>query len=346
MIPQRKTPDPPAGVPSKDNDRDRRDVLARIVKKLKRVHSLTRTEVRATFYPQSIESLRLLAKDYGIELPEILLADAVKYDTDLLEEFEKRQEKKKKEAERKRLARKSKSDQLMAIKEALKIPVREVIASTKRTELERQIAETEEQRETSMNLGRHMTGDPDQQQLITNTDIEKVAAARGRATALGSSGYDSETGEAHWPENDRRIVRAQGSSNEDEQSWVKVQTRDGKLVDQRPTKRFVVKLDGADPTNNPLGISRDEWLSKIARRFFVKGGSAEDAPDTFFVCRLCHFECDWDTETKRHMEEVHGDEQLPSHDPRFGNVIEKHLNEIEAADRKRQHPKSADALNS
>jgi hypothetical protein len=59
----------PLVVLSKDEERDRRDVLARIVKKLKRVHDLTRAEVRATFYPKSIESLRLLAKDYDIEQP-------------------------------------------------------------------------------------------------------------------------------------------------------------------------------------------------------------------------------------------------------------------------------------
>jgi hypothetical protein len=291
---------------SKDDDGDRRDVLARIVKKLKRVHDLTRTEVRATFYPQSIESLRVLAKDYDIELPEHLLADTIEYDTDLLEEFEKRQEKKNKDAERKRLGRKLKTQQRAAIKVALKIPVREIIEMAKQSGLQQRLAEWKQQRETSMNPGRYLTGDPDQQQLITNTDTEKVAAAVGRAASLGSPSFDSETGEPQWPEGDRRHVQPQGAGSEASEEQ------------NAGIKRFEVKLD--EPTEGPLGFPYSEWLSAAARKYFAH-------EKDFFVCRLCAFDCFWVQDSEQHLREVHGDDG-PKHDQRFGNVIQRHIEEV------------------
>jgi hypothetical protein len=314
----------------KDADGERRDVLARIIKTLRRVHNLTATDVRTTFYPKSIESLRALAKEYDIKLPE-----PNPLDNDLLEQFENRQEKKKKDAERKRLERKSKSDQLITIKKQLRTPVAEVVKAAKQTELECQVEERE-QRMALGGSGKYMTNAPHSKgELITggndSEQMGKMAAARNRAAFLGSTSVDLDTGEAFWPENDRGRVVPEGtgqrpsereSDEDDEDPDSTKDARDnkderGRDADILPDDKFEVKLNDFD---------FDQQFTNLLNIYFVKVFSLDPTcNESYFICRLCERPFYWEREAKRHIEMVHGDERHPDHDVRFGDVIKRYI---------------------
>ncbi len=226
----------------------------------------------------------------------------------------KEAERKAREAERGRERRKARREQLAAIKDALKTPVREI---NRRAE---ELARALKSEHSDMNRGSFITDAPTSQgRLRYSQNIEQVAAAADRAAALGAQIYDPETGELFWPDHDRRRVepegtgeRGNGERSNNEQSTVSNGTST-KLASGVPTakRRFVVKLS--------KDLDREQALLNLFHRLSADG-----------VCRLCYkdFSSESDLKFHEHLEEAHGDESEPEHDPRFGDVITPEVKRI------------------
>jgi hypothetical protein len=203
-----------------------------------------------------------------------------------------------KEAARQRARRRSKQEQLAEIKKRLKVPIAQVKAAAEARA--KAIA-----RPGSMNQGKYMTDAPTGKgELIPSGNIESIAASRGRSAALGSSTIDPETGEAYWPENDRQRVKPEGIGERDNEK-----TPPKKDVDGLPAARqkFLVKLNDVD---------REGVVRELAYEYVKEDESRR-------LCRLCQTFVT--QHAVDHIETVHGDESEPTHDARFGDIIDAHI---------------------
>jgi hypothetical protein len=223
---------------------------------------------------------------------------------DILDEIEKQKKDKRNEADR--LKRKENREQKARIKKALRTPVSELGRIVK--EIREKEKEQREQkavsRESQGNDGYCMMNAPREvARLVTTPNIEFVGAARMRAQALGSLDMDAETGEAFWPESDRRYVKPDGEG----------QKPGGlKSLDVSSKKHFNPLLDKGIPqsvnrfkvdpyTNHEQKLKWGQALQDLFHVLFLVVPPDAEYVDGYFICRLC--------ETK--------------HDPRFGNVVEK-----------------------
>ncbi len=211
-----------------------------------------------------------------------------------------------KEAARQRARRRTKQEQLAAIKKALRTPIAEIKAAAEARA--KAIAQP-----GSMSRGKYMTDAPTGKgELVPSGNIESIVAARGRSAALGSSTIDPETGEAYWPENDRQRVKPEGIGERDNEK-----TPPKKDVDGLPAARqkFLVKLNDVD---------REGVVRELAYEYVKEDESG-------CLCRLCQTFVT--QHAVDHIETVHGDESEPTHDPRFGDLIDAYI--------KRQEKKEA-----
>jgi len=257
-----------------------------------------------------------------------------------IEEKEKLNKEKRATAARDR--RKRQRQQIAAIKEKLKTPIREI----KRAAQEQSKLDEHGRALSSMNRGRWMTDAPTGLgELVVaggSKQMEFIASAHDRAAALGSLTSDPRTGEAFWADNDRRHVEPQGSgtdeSDEDSGSF-HVRLGDG-VQDQKAhehnlrlealVERYFVKVQvpwSAEVFGNEffscvscrVQQSRTTSIQKCARC-----GTQNDKDNgELHVCRLCGTECDSFVAAKQHIYRVHGSENRPKHDHRYGDVTRK-----------------------
>ena len=164
-----------------------------------------------------------------------------------------------KEAQRGRERRKLRREQLAAIKRQLKVPLREI----KRRAEELELALKSES--SDMSRGAFMTDAPTSKgRMVYSQKIEQIGAAAGRAVALGGETLDLGTGEAFWPEHDRRHVKPEGVGEQSNEKQ-----RPG---DPEAESRFVVKA-GTD-------LDYGQALVNLFHRLSEQ-----------FVCRLCYQDC-------------------------------------------------------
>jgi hypothetical protein len=173
-------------------------------------------------------------------------------------------ERKKKDAERKRNERKVRNEQLAAIKQALKTPVADILATRKHEQIVANATKPHSVQTTSFN----------------STKLEQIAAAVGRSDVLRGDKTDPTA----WPVSDRRQVKPEGTSQ-----------------DQEDNRSFVVR----ESTRLEYG----QALIDLSHSIFVPSAD----PD-LFVCRLCR---ETVSNREKHIETVHGE----SADKRFGNMI-------------------------
>jgi hypothetical protein len=190
--------------------------------------------------------------------------------------------------------RERKAAQMAAIKKALRTPVAKILELAKEARRAVKMENAEYKKEMDMNRGLSMEGAPaGLGQFVTNVDIEGRAAMLVRAEALGSPTED-EDGNPCWPENDRRNVRPEGSTSDDE-------------ADNDST--FFVKLSDFDEAR---------FFRELFIKYFVADGE-------HYVCRLCLANLAWESEGRRHMDSAHGLPGEPEHLRKYGNVIKKEL---------------------
>jgi hypothetical protein len=224
------------------------------------------------------------------------------------------------EAERGRERRRKKREQLDAIKLALKTPIAEI----KETERQQRVLDRMRKKMAGGD-GQFMT-DAEQGKglLVTGADIEGATRAAAR-TELLSGATDPE----YWPNNDRNHVvpegtgqRGNGDRSNDEEDTV-VKAVNPNLAKGIPVARdrFIVK-PGTD-------LDWGQALQDLFYELFVEIRPEEN--DSYYVCRLCRAETPSERTCKQHLETVHGDDEEPKHDPRFGNVVAKEVREIRKA---------------
>ncbi len=208
-----------------------------------------------------------------------------------------------KEAARQRARRRTKQEQLAAIKERLKTPITEIKAAAEARA--KAIA-----RPGSMNRGRYMPDAPTGKgELETGgygpEKLGMVAAAQSRSVELGNHTIDLETGEAVWPDNDRRGVKPQGVGQQDNEKTPSQKTKDGLPIARA---KFIVKLNDVDIE----GVIRE-----LAYKYVKEDESGR------LCCRLCQtFVVE---SAADHITIVHGDENEPAHDDCFGNIIDAYI---------------------
>ena len=214
---------------------------------------------------------------------------------DILDRFEL--EKRAKRAKYMRELRKKKTQQMDAIREALCVPIEVVIQ--RKEERERKLEEEKEEQRTSRRGNSassegslYVSNAPKGRGKIILMDPEDLMHAVEEtqvAEALGSPGDDGDDSDAaYFAVSDRRYVKPEGSGADEE----------GESVD--------VKLNDFD--EYPL-------MQELFDIYFVSDGAGN------FVCRLCGASDGWERHAKLHLEQAHGEETNPAHDPRFGNVI-------------------------
>ena len=204
---------------------------------------------------------------------------------------EAQQLRKEKEAERGRERRKKKREQLAAIKKALKTPIAEIKKADKDQRRLEDILRRNAKPD-SMNRGMTMTGG---QKLVTgggSAQLEMIAAAAMQSEQLGASTDDG----ANWPDHDRRHVEPMGAGAEDLET----------------VSSFVVK-EGTD-------IDWGQALQNLFRSMFVE---VEPETNHGYVCRLCRADVPSERRCLEHLEKIHGNQDEPGHDSRFGNVVGK-----------------------
>jgi hypothetical protein len=229
---------------------------------------------------------------------------------ELLEQVE--DTKAEKEAARSRANRKRRAEQKAAIKKAVRTPIAEIKAAAEARA--KAIA-----RPGSMNQGRYMRDAPTGKgELETGgygpKKLEDVGAARGRSVGLGSHTIDPETGEAVWSDNDRKRAQAPGLGAPSDDNH---ETTGGAHLDEsQMPRKFVVKLKDVD---------MEGAIRELAYEYVKEDESGR-------LCRLC--ESFVVESAADHIEAVHGDEREPSHDARFGNVINAYIEREERKEAK------------
>jgi hypothetical protein len=264
-----------------------------------------------------------------------------------------------KAAKRARERRKRNAGQLAAIKKALRTPVAEI----KKAAGEATKAEKERTRLPSMEAGRFVTDAPTGKgELVLgggSKEMDFMAGARQRGVQLGDATFDSETGDACWPEGDRRRVKPEGTGQrpgdreddrEDDDPGATSDAQDnrteaGEDADILFGDKFFVKLNDRDNDKvltELVGFYFIEFSEFSSEYFFcAQCGTKGEADSTelvcrncgaihtgefkFFVCRLCQTVCGSDTASKKHVEDIHGDDRESHHDRRFGNIIYRYL---------------------
>jgi hypothetical protein len=237
-----------------------------------------------------------------------------------------------KEAERSRQNRRRKREQLAAIKQALRMPVAEVKLIAKE--------KAHKEKLDSMSRGMALTGAPSGKgNWIYTADIEQVGAAASRAAALGAEAEDPETGEAFWPDNDRRPVKPEGTGERGNgQRSIDEQTVSAKPVHNplldigvpQSRSRFKVRLQSDDDDNTYYFIFRDT-LKRLVAHVFVADETGPEEEGVAAICRLCQRRfleerpLGLETTCIGHVKENHGEEDEPNHDPRFGNIITRYI---------------------
>jgi hypothetical protein len=237
-----------------------------------------------------------------------------------------------KEAKRSRENRRRKQEQLAAIKQALRTPFAEVKLIAK--------AKTSEEKLDSMSRGMALTGAPSGKgNWIYTGDIEQIGAAASRAAALGAETEDPETGEAFWPDTDRRPVKPEGTGERgngtrsvDEQKVSAKPVRNPLLDAGVPQSRsrFKVRLP-SDDKENVSYFSFKDALKQLIARTFVADETEPEEEGVAAICRLCQRRfleerpLGLETVCITHVKETHGDEDEPNHDPRFGNIITRYI---------------------
>jgi len=229
-----------------------------------------------------------------------------------------------KEAARQRARRRTKQEQLAEIKKRLKVPIAQVKAAAEARA--KAIA-----RPGSMNQGRYMPDAPTGKgELQTggygSEKLGTVAAARGRGVVLGSHTIDPETNEAVWPDNDRREVKPQGVGQQDNEKSPIQKTKDDLPVAR---VKFVVKLNDVD---------RERVVRELVYEYVEEDESGA-------LCRLCQTFITGSA--AEHITVVHGDENEPAHNDRFGDLIDAYIKREERKEarlRKAGHDKALEEI--
>jgi hypothetical protein len=229
-----------------------------------------------------------------------------------------------KEAERGRERRKLRREQLTAVKKAFTVEGREVLLRKK--ELERAL----KSESSDMAQGTFITDAPTGVgKLVYSGNIERIGAAADRAVALGGETYDPRTGEVYWPDHDRRHVKPEGTGQRNGQ----------RSFEDAGTVRSSFE-SGARQADSTISEGRNKNIASgvpiATSRFIVKPGTDLDRGQAVLnvfhrlneggVCRLCYQEC-----SEEHVEAVHGSEDEPRHDRRFGDVITPEVRKVKAA---------------
>jgi hypothetical protein len=226
---------------------------------------------------------------------------------DILDGIERQKRDKRNEADRKR--REEKKKQRARIKEALRTPVSElkrIIEENRAKAKEQAEIDKASKSESRDNDGSCLTDAPrGLGRLVTGTNIELVAAAHARAVELGSSDIDVETGEAFWPDNDRRYVKPDGVGQAAGQ-------------ESQDEKKIAFKVD--PHIDHEQKLKWGQALIDLFHALFVEV-SPDEEHGGYFICRLCRIVSPSERGCSRHLETVHGGETEPGHDPRFGNVV-------------------------
>jgi hypothetical protein len=240
-------------------------------------------------------------------------------------EIDKDQAEKDRRAERERHRRKTKTDQLAAIKLALKIPIADIKAAAK--------VKADGSRLPSMNQGKYMSDAPTGKGALvlqSGGKIDQIYAAICRAQALGSPTIDDETGEAFFADNDRDHWTPKGAgAPSDEKPEITGLSRGGFTYgDGEEKKKFIVDLNT---------YAYDQEFRELISTYIVKSESSH-------ICRLCYFEIPNDTITAEriaftHLYYAHGDplnvkDTKFQHDGRFGDIFDRYQKALRKQEKK------------
>jgi hypothetical protein len=205
---------------------------------------------------------------------------------------------KQKEAERGRTRRKSKRDQLAAIKLALKTPIA-VILAAEEDQHRLEVIRERESKPDSMSRGISVTGGG---KLVTGghttKKLDHIAAAAMQAESLGAP-----TDGNSWPDHDRRKGKPEGTSAGSDDS-----KNTGVHDDKDVVAKFVVK-EGTDL----------DWGQALQNLFHTMFFEIDDG----YVCRLCRAYAPSERRCQEHLEKYHGEDSEPDYDSRFSNVVGK-----------------------
>jgi|GEM_PF-6030910 len=260
----------------------------------------------------------------------------------LISKEEKEKIRKEKRAQAARNRRKLQREQIAAIKEKLKTPIQEI-----KKLAEEKAKLDKETKSSSMERGKYMTdAPPGVGELVLSggsTQMESIAAAHDRAARLGSPTSDPGTGEAFWPDNDRRHVAPQGTGSEgdgDKEKSFYVTLGDGtkekkahdyNLLLTSLVQKYMVETD---VFKSPFFYCQSCGAKQPKTESIQKCIRCEAQSGTdkgyLHVCRLCGTECDGFIAAKDHIHRVHGTNSRPEHDNRYGDITTKRKHPVTA----------------
>ena len=230
-------------------------------------------------------------------------------------EIEKNHAELDRQAERSRNYRKFKREKLEAIKKALRTPIAEIKA----------VAEARDKaikNPGSMSQGKFLTDAPTSKGRLENVgNLDLVSAARSRSVVLGCSTIDHETGEAFWPDNDRRHVKPEGVGDGDNEK-----APVGRVIgSELPVARTKFKVRLGDDSG------RERAIQELIREYVEECVEGDGLIRS--LCRLCQA---FVKSPGDHIETVHGSENEPTHDARFGDIVSARIRRIERKEAKLQ----------
>jgi hypothetical protein len=256
--------------------------------------------------------------------------------------FDKKIKEKERRAKAEKDRRQKKRDQLAAIKAALRVPAAERLAEAKRQEAEKKEQERDARRSLGSNQ-KYITGGGLIDDILLKKDEEEFGFG-GRRVSPEGTGHrpgarsDEDDGSPD-PDSSPLNPWAQGS-----EEWAVAHPNTPIL--QGTT--FPVKLNQEDETKSPAflsvphffyeidtfrfkifctkcGVSQDDGTESLPEDHYDcwQCGAPHDGYEPSYVCRLCGDASTGKAGAARHMLNVHGNENSPAHDSRFGDVLRR-----------------------
>jgi len=232
-------------------------------------------------------------------------------------------------AERER--RKRKADQLAAIKEALRVPVAACLAATKEQE---RVRKAEERAVHPIHDrtggGKELSGGDYLKEKLEDADAEQFGGRRVTPEGTGHRSDDTpDSSPDPWSSGaeEAAVRKPKNPIIEGGVFSVKLNDKDEKkspayecishfFITMLPL-RYQLRCIGC-------GATQDD-AQTVSEEHFVCGqcGLKNGGDDLSYICHLCSDVVDGLRNAAHHMVSVHGDEALPTHDSRFGNVLRR-----------------------
>jgi hypothetical protein len=264
----------------------------------------------------------------GVPAARVCAAQSIEREnkSTLFKQLDKKQAERERRAAAARARRKLKADQLAAIRNSLRTPVAELLA-----EAEKKIQEEKLEARMSRRPKIEVSGGGYLEQILTVLGVPKTGRVvpQGVGQRPGQQYYSPDGTRDPWVKSSEEIAVAKPRTP---------------IIDGA---RFTVKLNGKDERSTPAyQCISDFFIQMLFQRYEIrctKCGAAQDddvtvAEEEFtcwqcgtvhggdevaFICRFCYDMLSGQDAAASHAERVHGDEALPTHNPRWGNALRR-----------------------